>query len=37
MEEIDTIKKENEELKKKNAELEERLKKYTNGNNHKKY
>jgi peptide methionine sulfoxide reductase MsrA len=37
MEEIDTIKKENEELKKKNTELEERLKKYTNGNNHKKY
>lgn len=37
MEEIDTIIKENEELKKKNAELEERLKKYTNGNNHKKY
>ena len=37
MEEIDTIKKENEELKKKNAELEERLKKYTNGYNHKRY
>ena len=37
MEEIDTIKKENEELKKKNAELEERLKKYTNGDNHKRY
>ena len=37
MEEIDTIKKENEELKKKNAVLEERLKKYTNGDNHKRY
>lgn len=37
MEEIDIIKKENEELKKKNAELEERLKKYTNGDNHKRY
>ena len=37
MEEIDTIIKENEELKKKNAELEERLKKYTNGDNHKRY
>lgn len=31
------IKKENEELKKKNAELEVRLKKYTNGDNHKRY
>ena len=37
MEEVDIIKKENEELKKKNAELEERLKKYTSGKNHKKY
>jgi predicted MPP superfamily phosphohydrolase len=37
MEEIDIIKKENEELKKKNADLEERLKKYTNGDNHKRY
>lgn len=37
MEEIDAIKKENEELKKTNAELEERLKKYTNGDNHKRY
>ena len=37
MENIDIIKKENEELKKKNVELEERLKKYTNGNNHKRY
>ena len=37
MEEIDIIKKEVEELKKKNGELEERLKKYTNGDNHKRY
>jgi predicted MPP superfamily phosphohydrolase len=37
MEELNIIKKENEELKKKNAELEERLKKYTNGDNHKRY
>ena len=37
MEEIDIIKKEVEELKKKNIELEERLKKYTNGDNHKRY
>jgi predicted MPP superfamily phosphohydrolase len=37
MEEVDMIKKENEELKKKNAELENRLKKYTNGDNHKRY
>ena len=37
MEEIDIIKKENEELKKNKAELEERLKKYTNGDNHKRY
>ena len=37
MEEIDIMKKENEELKKKNIELEERLKKYTNGDNHKRY
>ena len=37
MEEIYIIKKENEELKKKNIELEERLKKYTNGDNHKRY
>ena len=37
MEEIDIIKKENEELKKKNGDLEERLKKYTNGDNHKRY
>jgi hypothetical protein len=37
MEEIDIIKKENEELKYKVIDLEERLKKYTNGENHKRY
>lgn len=37
MDEIEFIKKENEELKKTNTELEERLKKYTNGDNHKRY
>jgi len=37
MNEIDIIKKENEDLKRKNQELEERLKKYTNGENHKRY
>jgi len=37
MEEIEILKKEIEEVKQKNIELEERLKKYTNGNNHKKY
>ena len=37
MDDIEIIKKENEELKKTNAELEERLKKYTNGDNHKRY
>ena len=37
MEEIEKIRKENEDLKIKNAELEERLKKYTNGDNHKRY
>jgi predicted MPP superfamily phosphohydrolase len=37
MDEIEIIKKKNEELKKTNAELEERLKKYTNGDNHKRY
>jgi predicted MPP superfamily phosphohydrolase len=37
MDEIEIIKKENEELKKTNTELEERLKKYTNGDNHKRY
>ena len=34
---MENLQKENEELKKKNADLEERLKKYTNGNNHKRY
>ena len=33
---MEELQKENNELKKKNAELEERLKKYTNGDNHKK-
>ncbi len=37
MNEIDIIKNEVEELKKKNINLEERLKKYTSGKNHKKY
>jgi hypothetical protein len=37
MEEIDIIKKENQELKHKVIDLEERLKKYTNGENHKRY
>jgi len=37
MEYVDIIKKENEELKNKVQELEERLKKYTNGDNHKRY
>ena len=37
MNELDTIKQENEVLKMKNLELEERLKKYTNGENHKRY
>ena len=37
MNEVDIIKNEVEELKKKNAELEERLKKYTKGDNHKRY
>ena len=34
---MEELQRENEELKKKNAELEERLKKYTNGDNHKRY
>jgi predicted MPP superfamily phosphohydrolase len=34
---MEELQKENEELKKKNTELEERLKKYTNGDNHKRY
>jgi len=37
MDEIVLLKKEVEELKQKNIELEERIKKYTNGNSHKKY
>lgn len=35
--ELDTLKKENTELKAKVLELEERLKKYSNGENHKRY
>ena len=34
---MEELKKENEELKNKLQELEERLKKYTNGDNHKRY
>ena len=34
---MEDLKKENEDLKNKNIELEERLKKYTNGDNHKRY
>ena len=34
---MDELQKENEELKLKIFELEERLKKYTNGDNHKRY
>lgn len=37
MEEVDKLKIENEALKKKTTELEERLKKYTNGENHQRY
>ena len=37
MNEIDIIKNEVEELKKKNINLEERLRKYTSGKNHQKY
>jgi hypothetical protein len=37
MEELDTLKTENAELKAKVAELEERIKKYSNGENHKRY
>ena len=37
MNETDIIKNENDELKQKIIELEERLKKYTNGDNHKRY
>jgi hypothetical protein len=36
-EELNTLKKENEVLRKQNLELQECLKKYTNGNNHKRY
>ena len=37
MDEVQLLQKENEELKNKVIELEERLKKYTNGENHKRY
>jgi hypothetical protein len=37
MENDDIVKNENDELKQKITELEERLKKYTNGDNHKRY
>ena len=37
MEEIDMIRKENEELKKKLIETEKQLEKYTNNERHKKY
>ena len=37
MDEVQQLKKENEVLKNKVVELEERLKKYTNGDNHKRY
>ena len=37
MDETQLLKKENEELRNKVIELEERLKKYTNGDNHKRY
>jgi predicted MPP superfamily phosphohydrolase len=37
MDELQVLKQENEELKNKIIELEERLKKYTNGDNHKRY
>jgi len=37
MENDDIIKNENDKLKQKITELEERLKKYTNGGNHKRY
>jgi hypothetical protein len=36
-EELNTLKKENEVLRKQNLKLQEHLKKYTNGNNHKRY
>ena len=34
---MEDLQKENEALKRKNIELEEKLKKYTNGENHKRY
>jgi len=34
---MDELQKQIDELKEKNMELEERLKKYTNGDNHKRY
>lgn len=37
MNEFDIIQQENNALKQKITELEERLKKYTNGDNHKRY
>ena len=37
MDELQVLKQENEEMKNKIIELEERLKKYTNGDNHKRY
>jgi predicted MPP superfamily phosphohydrolase len=37
MEHVDALKTEIEELRSKVAELEEKLKKYTNGDNHKRY
>jgi predicted MPP superfamily phosphohydrolase len=37
MDELQILKLENEEMKNKIIELEERLKKYTNGDNHKRY
>ena len=37
MDELQILKQENEEMKNKIIELEERLKKYTNGDNHKRY
>lgn len=37
MDELNSLKKENAELKAKVQELEERVKKYSNGDNHKRY
>lgn len=36
MDEVQLLRKENEDLKNKVTELEEKLKKYTNGDNHKR-